>query len=169
MASCSGACSVGCDNKCDVELPSATCDVECKAACEGSCDVQTNIDCQVDCQAKGYVDCQAEVTGGCMTRCEAQEGALFCDGQFVDTGDKLKECRAALEAILNATVRVEATASGDSGCDNGTCGAEGKASVSSDCTVAHVGSMSNRASRAGLFGVIGLVGLGFVVRRRRNR
>lgn len=166
MASCSGACSVGCDKQCDVELPSAECDVQCKASCEGSCDVQTNIDCQLDCQAEGYVDCEAEVTGGCMTRCEAQEGALFCDGQFVDTGDKLQECAEALEALLKARVDWSASASGSSGCDGGTCSAQGEASVSSDCTVANVGG---EQTRAGMYTVVGLLGLGFVVRRRRKR
>jgi MYXO-CTERM domain-containing protein len=164
MASCSGACSVGCDKQCDVELPSASCDVECKASCEGSCDVQTNIDCQVDCQAKGYVDCQADVTGGCMTRCEAEEGALFCDGQFVDTGDKLDECVAALKAILNA--KVDASARGSSDCEGGTCSAEGEASVSSDCAVTRVGG---GGARTGLYPLLGLLGVGFVVRRRRKR
>ncbi|HET8936147.1 MAG TPA: hypothetical protein VFN67_22035 [Polyangiales bacterium] len=163
MASCSGACSVGCDNKCDVELPSASCDAECKASCDGSCDVKTNIDCQVDCQAKGYARCEAEVTGGCMARCDTTEGALFCDGQFVDTGDKLKECRAALEAILNA--KVTASSSGSSDCEGGTCSAMGKASVSSDCSVARPG---DRGSLFGALSVLGL-GLGLVVRRRKLR
>ena len=164
MASCSGACSVGCDSQCDVELPSASCDVQCKASCEGSCEVKTNIDCQVDCQADGRLDCEAEVTGGCMTQCEAMEGALFCDGQFIDT-DNLKECADALVALLD--VEVDWSASGSSSCTDGSCMAEGQASVSSDCTVAHVGGGSGH-TRAGLFGVVGLLGLGFVVRRRKK-
>jgi len=162
MASCSGACSVGCDSECDVDLPSASCDVQCKASCQGSCDVQTNIDCQVDCQADGRLDCEADVTGGCMTQCEAMEGALFCDGQFIDT-DKLQECADALVALLD--VEVDWSASGRSGCEGGTCSAEGMASVSSDCTVAHVGSGT---TRAGLLGLVGLLGLGIVVRRRKK-
>jgi MYXO-CTERM domain-containing protein len=164
MASCSGACSVGCDQKCDVELPSAECDVQCEASCQGSCDVSTNIDCQVDCQAKGYAKCEADVTGGCKVRCDAQQGALFCDGQFIDTGDKLQECVSALKAILNAKVMAES--SGSSECADGTCSAEGKASVSSDCSVVHAGSST---TRAGLYGVLALLGLGLVVRRRRSR
>jgi MYXO-CTERM domain-containing protein len=163
MASCSGACSVGCDKKCDVELPSASCDVECKASCDGSCDVKTNVDCQVDCQAKGYAKCEVDVTGGCMARCDTTEGALFCDGQFIDTGDKLKECGAALEALLNA--KVDYSASGSSECAGGSCSAQGKAKVSSDCTVAHAGASG---SRGGLFGVLALLGLGLVSRRRRS-
>jgi MYXO-CTERM domain-containing protein len=153
---------VGCDKKCDVELPSASCDVQCKASCDGSCEVQPNIDCQVDCQAKGYARCEADVTGGCMVSCDTQQGALFCDGQFIDT-DKLDECVAALKAILNA--KVDASASGRSDCTGGTCNAAGKASVSSDCTVAHAGS---GGTRAGLYGVLGLMGVGLVLRRRRH-
>ena len=162
MASCSGACSVGCDKKCDVELPSASCDVECEASCQGSCDVKTNIDCQVDCQAKGYVRCEADVTGGCMARCDTEKGTLFCDGQFVDTGDKLEECTAALKAILNA--KVTASSSGSSECDDDSCRAEGKASVSSDCSVARPGA------RGSLVAVIGLgLTLAFGLGRRRTR
>jgi hypothetical protein len=163
MASCSGACSVGCDKRCDVEPPSASCDARCKASCEGSCQVKTNLNCQIDCQADGYVKCEADVTGGCKTRCDAKEGALFCDGQFVDTGDKLQECTDALKKFLNA--HVMASSSGDSSCENGTCMAEGKAAVSSDCTVANVGSASK--ARAGLFGILSLLGIGLVLRRRR--
>ena len=164
MASCSGACSVGCDKECDVELPSASCDAQCQASCQGSCDVQPNIDCQIDCQSKGYLKCEADVTGGCMTRCEAQRGALFCDGQFIDTGDKLDECIAALRAILNA--KVDASASGSSDCSGGTCMAEGKASVSSDCAIAHVGA---RTPRAGLFTLLGLVTASGLARRLRRK
>jgi hypothetical protein len=165
MASCSGACSVSCDKRCDVELPSASCDAECKASCQGSCDVDTNLDCQIDCQAKGYARCEVDVTGGCMARCDAQQGALFCDGQFVDTGDKLQECVAALKAILNA--RVMGSADGSSSCEGDTCMAEGRASVSSDCSVSNVGERA--ASRNLLLGALGLLGgIGLVVRRRRR-
>lgn len=163
MASCSGACSVGCDAQCDVELPSAECDVQCKASCEGSCDVQTNLDCQVDCQAEGRLDCEAEVTGGCIARCEATEGALFCDDQFIAT-DKLEECADALVALLDA--KVDWSARGSSGCEGGTCSAEGEARVSSDCAATRVGA---GGSSAGLIGLVGLLGLGVVVRRRKQR
>lgn len=163
MASCSGACSVGCDKECDVELPSASCDAQCKASCEGSCDVKTNLDCQVDCQAQGFANCQAEVTGGCKARCTSTKGALFCEGQFVDTGDKLDECVAALKAILNA--HVTTSSSGSAECADGTCTAQGEASVSSNCSAGHVGG---RGSRAGGFGVLSLLLVGLVLRKRRT-
>lgn len=165
MASCSGACSVGCDKRCDVELPSASCDAQCEASCQGSCDVKTNLDCQIDCQAKGYAACEAEVTGGCEARCTSQKGALFCDGQFVDTGDKLEECVAALKAILNA--HVMASSSGSADCVEGTCTAQGEAKVSSDCSVASVGGRD--ASPLACLGGLSLVGVGLVLRRRKQR
>lgn len=163
MASCSGACSASCDKQCDVKLPSADCDAECKASCDGSCRVDTNLDCQIDCQAKGYVKCEADVTGGCKTRCKSQEGALFCDGNFVDTGDKLQECADALRDALNA--HVQASSSGSSGCDAGVCSAKGKAEVSSDCSVAAVGVKQTRASAAWLL----LVAAGSVWRVRKRK
>ena len=141
MASCQGSCSVSCDKQCDVQLPSASCDAECKASCDGSCKVDTNIDCQLDCQAKGYVKCEADVTGGCKTRCKAKEGALFCDGNFVDTGDKLAECKDALVNLLQASVKASGSSSSD--CTGDTCSASAKGSVSSDCSVSDVGVRSS--------------------------
>jgi hypothetical protein len=163
MASCSGACSASCDKQCDVQLPRADCDATCKASCDGSCKVDTNLDCQIECQARGYVKCQADVTGDCKARCKTQEGALFCDGNFVDTGDKLQECADSLEALLDA--HVTAQSSGASGCDAGTCMAKGEASVSSDCTVAAVGG--KRETHAGL-GLLLLTAAGLARRGRRR-
>jgi hypothetical protein len=163
MASCSGACSVGCDKQCNVQPPSATCDARCKASCQGSCKVDTNVDCQVDCQAKGYAKCEAEVTGGCKARCTSTKGALFCDGNFVDTGDKLQECVDALKAVLD--VKVTASSSGSSDCAGGTCNAQGEAGVSSSCSVAHLGSA--HTPRASLYGLASLLVLGLFMRRRR--
>jgi len=164
MASCSGACSASCDNQCDVRLPSADCNAVCKASCEGSCRVETNLDCQIDCQARGYVKCEADVTGGCKTRCRTQQGALFCEGDFVDTGDKLQECVDALKSVLNA--RVTASSSGSSGCEGGACMAKGEASVSSDCAVAAVGSKRN--THAGAVGLL-LAAVGLVWRARKRK
>lgn len=163
MASCSGACSTSCDKQCDVQLPSANCDAVCKASCDGSCRVDTNLDCQIDCQAKGYLKCEADVTGGCKTRCKTKEGALFCDGNFVDTGDKLQECADALRDVLNA--HVMASSSGSSGCDGGVCAAKGEAEVSSDCAVAAVGG---RHSQTGALWLL-LAAAGSVWRIRKRK
>lgn len=162
MASCSGACSVGCDKQCDVELPSVDCDAQCKASCQGSCEVKTNLDCQVQCQSKGYARCEADLQGGCVASCQTNKGALFCDGDFVDT-NKIDECVAALKAILNA--KVTASSSGSAECAQGSCMAEGEASVSSDCSVSHVGS--GDSSGTSVFGLMSLCGVLLFFRRRR--
>ena len=142
-ASCEGSCSASCKGHCEVEPPMADCEASCKASCEGSCEVDPNLDCQIDCQADAQADCEAEVKGGCEVECKAQEGALFCDGQYIDHGGKLDECIAALKAALN--VKVTSMASGESGCTSGQgCMATGRASakVNSDCAVVNPGSGS---------------------------
>lgn len=163
MAQCSGSCGVSCRSSCDVDLPDADCNAKCEAGCEGSCKVDTNFDCQADCQAKGYAKCQAEIQGECKARCESDEGALFCDGQFVDNGDKLDECITALKAAFNAKVSIKATSEGESGCDGGTCEARGsaKAKVSSDCS-------SVPGSPANMWALFALVGamLAYMLRVR---
>jgi MYXO-CTERM domain-containing protein len=165
MASCSGSCSASCRGKCEVVPPSASCDVQCKASCEGSCTVDPNIDCQVGCQAKGYAGCEAKVTGGCKTQCsKVKKGALFCDGNFVDTGDNLDQCVDSLKKLVSA--HVSGMASGTSGCDGGECTASGKASVKSDCSVADVGADAAGGGGAGL-GML-LLGALFGWRRRKQ-
>jgi hypothetical protein len=159
MAACSGQCSVSCQKKCDVELPKADCNALCKASCEGSCTVDPNLDCQIDCQAKGYANCEADVTGGCKARCKTSEGALFCDGNYIDTGDKLQQCVDALKATFEA--HVTATSSGSASCDAGSCSAKGAASVKTNCSVADAGVAGSR-----LPGVLLLLGFGVVIRRR---
>ena len=146
-----------------MQLPKADCNAQCKASCQGSCTVQPNLDCQVECQAKGYAKCQADVMGGCMASCKGQKGALFCDGNFVDTGDKLDSCVQALKDTLNA--HVMASSSGSSSCDAGTCMASGKASASTNCSVLQAGARGNAWPGLVLFGL----GLAFAARRRKQR
>lgn len=126
-ASCRANCTAKCDAKCSATPPTATCEGKCEASCSGSCDAKASAECQVDCQAKLQASCTAELEGGCRARCEKPEGALFCDGQFVDTGD-VQRCIDALRAVLN--VQVSGSASGE--CSNGQCTGEAEGSVS--CT-----------------------------------
>lgn len=127
-ASCEATCSAGCDARCEGTPPSATCEAKCEASCEGSCEAQANIDCQVDCQAEGFATCKADLQGGCEVQCERPEGALFCDGQYIDHGDNLQQCISAIEAQLNIDVQVEGSADAD--CDNGTCEASAEGAIS---------------------------------------
>ena len=166
-ASCQGSCSASCEGSCDVELPEADCDAHCEASCQGSCEADANFDCQADCQAEGSADCEAEVTGGCEVECKGTEGALFCDGQYIDHGDHLDMCIAALRAALD--IQVMSEASGMASCGDGKgCSAEGEASakVTSACAVTTPGRRRNQSSMvfAGLWLLTGLIGM-----RRRVR
>jgi MYXO-CTERM domain-containing protein len=149
-ASCQGSCSASCEGSCDVELPEADCMAGCEASCEGSCEADANFECQIDCQAMGQADCEAEVSGGCEVACQSEEGAVFCDGQYVDHGNNLEECLSALREGFE--VEVQAEASG-----------EAKASLSSDCSVAQPGTRGTRAAGLGLL-VLGAL----ILARRRS-
>jgi hypothetical protein len=166
-AACEGSCSASCDSECDIDLPEADCEGRCEASCQGSCEVDPNLDCQIDCQAEGRAECEVDVQGGCEVDCETEEGALFCDGQYIDHGNNLDKCVAALKAALD--VKVSGYASGESGCsDEDGCMATGRAGgkVSSDCAVAQPGT-HRRPVLLVLLGMTWVLALG--VRRRRSR
>jgi hypothetical protein len=155
---CQATCDANCDASCDVELPEVDCDRKCEAACEGSCEAEAEADCQIMCQGDAYADCEFEVQGGCEAECKTQEGALFCDGSYVDHGDNLEECVNAIEAVINANVK--GYAEGESSCENGSCMASGKAGVS--CS-ALPGTRESGAAALSLLALVGLV----LARRRR--
>ncbi|MFO0762196.1 MAG: hypothetical protein U0359_37500 [Byssovorax sp.] len=146
---CKATCSSDCSASCTGTAPSATCESKCQASCGGSCDVEANVDC--------YVSCESKLSGGCKTQCEAPEGALFCDGQYVDVGQSLDDCVAYLQASLNITV------SGYAECKGNTCTAEASAS----CSCATVGASRPPYDLAGLAGAA--LGVGLLVSRRRRR
>lgn len=127
-ASCRASCSGSCDASCEVTPAEADCEAKCEASCSGSCKAEANADCQIDCQADGYVECKADLEGGCKGHCNEPEGALFCDGQYVDAGNNLEECIAALKAIFN--FNIEGYADGNAQCSGNTCTAEGIAGCS---------------------------------------
>jgi MYXO-CTERM domain-containing protein len=158
--SCEGSCAASCDSRCDVEAPSASCEARCEASCDGSCEVDTNFDCQAECQADARAACVARVEGGCELQCTSQDGALFCDGQYVDYGDNLDKCVQALQAQLDARI----DASGESMCEGNTCTAKGR--VSSDCAVTRPGAARSPSIWLAT-GALGLLGLARLRRRKR--
>jgi len=158
-ASCEASCSAECDASCSATPGSASCEAKCEASCEGECTAEANLDCQVECQASGYVDCKADLQGGCEVRCDDPEGALFCDGQYVDAGNNLEKCVAALEAALN--IEVEGYAHGE--CSGNKCEAE--AGVSCALMPGSPGSLDSRVLAALAAGL----GVAVVARRRRRR
>ncbi len=159
-ASCEATCGGECDARCEANPPEADCQAQCQGCCTGSCDAKANIDCQIDCQAKGFVSCETELQGGCEVACQKPEGALFCDGQFLDVGDQIDQCVAQLESLLQ--IKVEGYARGDAQCNGGTCTAEAEAGVS--CAQSPARSSS---SAAGILGAIAAFGL--ALGRRKNK
>jgi hypothetical protein len=155
---CMATCDANCDASCDIELPEADCEGKCEASCNGSCEAEAEVDCQIDCQSDSFAECMIDVQGGCEAKCETQEGALFCDGNYVDHGDNLAECVGAIEAVINA--EVDGYAEGESSCEGGSCMASGKAGVS--CS-ALPGTRSGNAAA-----VLALMALGLVLARRRK-
>ena len=159
-ASCEATCGGECDARCEATPPSANCKAQCSSCCTGSCDAQANIDCQVDCQAKGFLTCETKLQGGCEVACTKPDGALFCDGQYVDVGEQIDQCVAQLESLLE--IKVEGYARGDAQCNGGRCTATGEAGVS--CAQSP-GNTSGSA--AGILGAIAAFGL--ALGRRKNQ
>ncbi|MCC7540767.1 MAG: hypothetical protein IT379_31410 [Deltaproteobacteria bacterium] len=156
-SSCEATFAAECRARCEIEPPSATCEARCQASCEGSCRAEANVDCQVDCQADLYVDCETRVSGGCRARCTEPNGALFCDGQYVDHGGNLQMCVDALNDLL--AIDIEVTASGS--CTGSMC----EARVDATCAAAPGAGEGSTAVGATL--LLSLVG--FVAARRRRR
>lgn len=158
-ASCKATCGGTCDAQCTGTPPSASCEAKCEASCKGSCQAKANMDCQISCQSKGYASCKTQLEGGCKAKCSEPKGALFCDGQYVDTGNNLQNCIDA----LNAYLKVKVSASGSAECANGECNAEGKASAS--CAAAPgEGALSPIFLGAG----VAAIAAGVIRRRKRS-
>ncbi|NUP13728.1 MAG: hypothetical protein HOW73_47435 [Polyangiaceae bacterium] len=157
-ASCEAGCNAECGASCDIEAPE--CEAQCQASCSGECHAEANAECQISCQAEGYVDCEAELQGGCEAACQEPEGAIFCDGQWVNTDD-LDACAAAIQDAFD----IEVTGYADASCDGNSCTAE--AGCTADCAMAPPRSADYTIGMMGLGAAT--VGLAFMRRRRRPR
>ncbi|MBK6514598.1 MAG: hypothetical protein IPM79_32895 [Polyangiaceae bacterium] len=155
-SSCEAGCNVECGASCEVELPD--CEASCQASCEGGCQASANADCQIECQADGYIDCEAELQGGCEIACETPEGALFCDGQWINTDD-LESCADAI--IESFDIEIDGYARAD--CEGNTCTAE--AGCTTKCATA---APSTHDSTFGMM-ALGVATLGLAAARRRRR
>ena len=166
-ASCEATFAGECDASCHGTPPSAKCDAKCAGRCEGSCTAQSKLKCQVDCQGKGYATCEAKLQGSCSTDClDKKQGALFCQGQYIDhSGSSVNECIAAIRAAL-PTVYVDGSATGQSSCAGNTCQASGKAEGSVSC--AFRPRTSGGGNVLGAFSLAGALGAALVRRRRQG-
>jgi hypothetical protein len=159
VASCKASIQAECNTSCEATPPSANCQARCQARCEGECRGEANVDCQVNCQSSGYVECEAQLEGGCKAQCDKPEGAVFCDTEYVDTGNNAEECIAALNAIITANVDVSARGSAE--CSGNSCEAEGEASCSA--------RMSPTVPRGGAAAILAGFGLALVLGARRRK
>jgi MYXO-CTERM domain-containing protein len=139
-----------------VRPPEASCEASCEAACSGSCEAEASVDCQIDCQAQFYGECKVDLQGGCEADCSEAGAALFCDGQYVDHGNNLQECIAALEEGVNAEVEGSAQLE----CELGECNFASEGFLT--CSVAPDADARGTGLLAALFGV------GFAFTRRRR-
>ncbi|MBN1605724.1 MAG: hypothetical protein JW940_03785 [Polyangiaceae bacterium] len=157
---CEATCQGECDASCDIEKPD--CSVECKASCEGQCTAKSNLKCQLDCRAESSFDCE----GGCKARCKRPEGAMFCDGEFIDDGGHLAECYDAIEAWVESHVQISGSSDFEAECKNGECRAQGQAkgSVKASCAAAPGRPANGAGLLVGLF-----LGAGALFGRRRSR
>lgn len=160
-AKCSATCGGECDASCTGTKPEASCEAKCEASCSGSCTAESNFKCQIDCQSKGFAECTADVQGGCEAQCTKPDGALFCDGNYVDARDQLEDCMAYLESVLQ--IDVEGYAYAEGGCRGNTCEAEAGAGISCSAVPARTSPWN--------LGAIGgaALGVGLLVARRRRR
>lgn len=121
QASCKATCQGECKAGCNVQAPE--CQAQCQGCCSGECTAEANLDCQISCQSELYVECKAELQGGCEVQCEAPEGALFCNGQFVNASN-VESCADAIIAAFD--IEIEGYASAE--CEGNRCSAEAGAS-----------------------------------------
>ncbi len=152
-STCEANCSATCDTDCNVVPATADCKASCEGSCSGSCTAESSFTCQNACSAMGYAGCTTDLQGGCETDCAATEGALFCDGKYVDVEGNLEACVNALRDSLS----IEVMGYADLECAEGSCMAEAGAS----CSVA--------GSSQEALGFFGLLFVAVFVGRRRRR
>lgn len=164
QASCKGRCHGDCSLDCQAAPPTASCNAKCSGVCNGQCTAHANADCQATCNAGAYGTCQTTLQGGCNASCDpSNPGGVFCNGQYVDSGNNLQDCINALNQILN--VKVTASGSASSGCDGGTCEAQAEGKASASCATAPVRGGRGLGAAAGLLAALGAL---VVARRRRS-
>lgn len=162
VASCKASISAECDASCDAAGPSADCEAKCKATCEGSCTGEARASCQVDCQAKGYAKCEGDLKVQCEGECTKPEGALFCDGQYIDHGGNLQDCIDSLDIWLKAHVDVSAQGTASGQCEGGSCEGEAEGEAKASCATVPGGPAG---AGVALFGMV-LAGAAIARRRR---
>lgn len=125
---CRASCEATCDGECDVQcapVVDASCYQHCVECCHGSCGARANMDCQTSCQDEEFEDCEYELKLNCDASCSG-DGALFCDGEYVLSGDEIGPCVQALIArgIGELDFEAEGEVSGSLGGDGAAGGCQ---------------------------------------------
>jgi MYXO-CTERM domain-containing protein len=108
------------------------------------------------------VKCEGDLQVQCEARCKEPDGALFCDGQYVDHGGNLDDCVASLEAWITANVDVSARGSAMGECMNGTCEGEAEGEASANCATVPGGGAGSGVA------LLGMMLAGAAIARRRR-
>jgi hypothetical protein len=122
------------------------------------------MECQLECQAEAHAGCETELRADCNASCGA-EGAIFCDGEYVASGDDVNACAVALanEGIadlnLEAYVDVDTNANGDA-----EANLDAGSTSSAGCSLSALGP-SGGGGAASLWS---LLGLGWAASARRR-
>lgn len=147
-------CDMHCKESC--KIPPSNCEEHCNRCCTGSCTTQVNYSCDTK--------CFADVKGGCDVHCAKPEGALFCNGQYVNAGD----VEACISYLVQQGVSVDVSARGSVQCSLQGCAGAGSILPSPGKSA---GCATSAGGDTGL-GVLGLLAVGVtagVVRTRRRR
>ncbi|MES1176303.1 MAG: hypothetical protein ABUL62_18415 [Myxococcales bacterium] len=161
-ASCQATFAADCDASCHVTPGTADCSGKCQGSCSGSCTAQSELECQFEAQGQAYASCEASVQGRCEADCTKPEGALFCDGEYIDHTGTLQDCIDAIKATI-PSVTIDVSAQGSASCSGNRCVAEGSASA--NCAFAPSGPEHEVAGVFATFVALGAICL----RRRRAR
>ncbi len=157
VAKCIASCEATCDGECDVKcgpVVDAPCYTHCIECCGGSCGAQANMDCQTTCQDKEFETCEHELEIDCKGSCSVK-GAIFCDDQFVISGDQIPACVQAMAAQGISAVDVRGSVS---------IGTDKPPTANVSGCAATPGNSEGGASMAALF-ALGIV----LIRRKRAR
>lgn len=106
---CHATCEATCDGECDIQCPQAvgaSCYQHCIECCGGSCGAQANMTCQTSCQEEEFEQCTIDLNVDCSASCSGA-GAIFCDGQYVVSGDNVEACAAAAGELISSAIQEE--------------------------------------------------------------
>jgi len=157
---CAQNCNTSCE-KCSETDQKTDCTTKCMSVVENECTEEVNRDCLLSCQTDNYTSCETDTVNTCTTTCHDKQGALFCDGQFIDADD-LQACADQLAAEFSFSIDITAHATVNGNGSVTTTNKDGS-KTTTKC------SFSPPTQGHGGMALGALAALGLVVARRRRR